>query len=61
MFACKWVAKNLRRYEDGRLTGTMRDEIEQHLRTCVGCHHLHERIRAIRRALTELERLQRAA
>jgi hypothetical protein len=39
----------------------MRDEIEQHLRTCVGCHHLHERIRAIRRALTELERLQRAA
>lgn len=57
---CNRVRENLNRYLDNDLSGREATNLVAHLETCVGCHHVYERLRAVKTALHQIEDLQPA-
>ena len=52
---CSRVRDNLNRYLDNDLSGRAATTLVAHLETCVGCHHVYERLRAVKTSLQQVE------
>ena len=58
MYTCDKISKNITKYLDGDIDGSLKLEIETHLENCPVCHKKIDQIKFLSKSLSSLPNLK---